>query len=720
MSEVAPIGPPANNRSGHGSVPFAESGVTDAGRAPQPAQQGAPRQSSFRLDVEGMRGVAVAIVVLFHAELSWFSGGFVGVDVFFVLSGFLITGLLLDERDRSGRISFGDFYARRARRLLPASILVFVATILAAVAMMSPLDLLDLGSQARWTALFGSNIWFARHTTDYLQPDVISPFQQYWSLAVEEQFYLIWPPVILLLALGARSRRALLKRVGIGLGVICVASFTSAVWLTAVRQPSAFFLLPPRAWELGAGGLLAIALRLGLRVRPRMRNALALLGAAAVVLPTLRYGAATVFPGWAALPPVLGTVALLAAGTPEIGGVPEAGGVNGSVNSTRPVITRLLETRPLRLIGKYSYSLYLWHWPVLVLPAAAAGRRLTSLETLQALVLSVALAVCSYHLVEDRFRHLKVLVRRPALSYGFGIAVIAVAVISVGALPTKASIAESASRKAAAEGGALSSELAEAVVDAPDDQASVYANDCHRPTELDENAEPVEPSKCVSGVTGEPSAPTVMLLGDSHAAHWQPALAEMAKSQGWKLVSLSRSFCPLVEVPVELTAARTHYDQCDTWREQIFDLVARTRPTAVVLGHRSSYYVGQVGRDEWTAALGETVAKLAQSTRVLVLRDLPNAPGSVPKCILSNSGDVEPCEFGVKDAAKARVEMERNSVIRSGGMFIDPLSIVCPDDRCDVIDGDLVIYSDSNHLTASYSRSVADDLARLIAPALGI
>lgn len=210
--------------------------------------------------------------MLFHAELSWFSGGFVGVDVFFVLSGFLITGLLLDERDRSGRISFGDFYARRARRLLPASILVFVATILAAVAMMSPLDLLDLGSQARWTALFGSNIWFARHATHYLQPDVISPFQQYWSLAVEEQFYLIWPPVILLLALGARSRRALLKRVGIGLGVICVASFTSVVWLTAVRQPSAFFLLPPRAWELGAGGLLAIALRLGLRVRPRMRK----------------------------------------------------------------------------------------------------------------------------------------------------------------------------------------------------------------------------------------------------------------------------------------------------------------------------------------------------------------------------------------------------------------------------------------------------------------
>ena len=669
----------------------------------------------FRLDIEGMRGVAVAVVVLFHAGVKWFAGGFVGVDVFFVLSGFLITGLLLDERGRSDTINLSRFYARRARRLLPASMAVFVATIFLAKWLMSPLDLVDLGPQARWVALFGSNIWFSSHATDYLQPDVVSPFQQYWSLAVEEQFYLVWPFLILVLSLGAKSAKVRLRRVAIGVSVVVAASFVSAIWLTSVRQPSAFFLLPPRAWELGAGALGAVALRLGFGLSTRIAHKVALLGAIAVVVPVFAYGASTEFPGWMALPPVLGTVALLLAGSASTG---SEGGA-GASDVTQSHVTRLLQGRPLRWLGRYSYSLYLWHWPLLVIPAAAAGRVLNGWERAMLVGLSVLAAVVTFHLVEDRFRHLQFLTRRVSSSYAFGAVLVITALASSSALPTKQSIAESVSKSATNGDSDLSVTLAKAVAEAPQDQAVVYDNECHRPTETDESTVELNLAACTTGNTAA-GAPTVMLIGDSHAAHWQPALSELATENGWQLSSLTRSFCPIVEVPVELESAKAHYLQCDLWREKIFQLVEVVRPSVVVIGHRSSYYEEQVGTDVWDVALQNTVSRLSPFTKVLVLRDLPSAPNSVPKCILSNTDDLDSCEFPVEDDDTAEAERERAVVEGVGGRYVDPTGIVCPQGTCEVIDGDYVVFSDSNHLTASYSRSIAGELAKLVEPALGI
>ncbi|MCB1255771.1 MAG: acyltransferase [Microthrixaceae bacterium] len=670
----------------------------------------------FRLDIEGMRGIAVAVVVLFHAEVKWFSGGFVGVDVFFVLSGFLITGLLLDERDRSETISLSKFYARRARRLLPASMAVFVATIFLAKWLMSPLDLVELGPQARWVALFGSNIWFSNHATDYLQPDVISPFQQYWSLAVEEQFYLVWPLLILVLSVGAKSVKMRLRRVAIGVSVVIAASFVSAVWLTSVRQPSAFFLLPPRAWELGAGALGAVALRFGFGLSTRIASKVGVLGAIAVVAPVFAYGASTKFPGWMALPPVLGTVGLLLAGSASTG----PAGSGGTSDTSQPYVTRLLQAQPLRWLGRYSYSLYLWHWPLLVIPAAAAGRALSGRERALLVGLSVLAAVATFHLVEDRFRHLQFLARRASSSYAFGAVLVVIAVASSSALPTTQSIAESVSKSAAGGDSELSVSLAKAVAEAPQDQAVVYDNECHRPTETDENTVELNLAACTTGDTASAAAPTVMLIGDSHAAHWQPALSEIATEDGWRLSSLTRSSCPIVEVPVELESTKAHYLQCDLWRQKIFQLVEVVRPSLVVIGHRSSYYEEQVGVEAWDAALQNTVSRLSQFTKVLVLRDLPSAPNSVPKCILSNTADLDSCEFIVEDNDAAEAERERAVVEGVGGRYVDPTGIVCPDGTCEVIDGDFVVFSDSNHLTASYSRSIADELAVLIEPALGI
>lgn len=684
-----------------------------AGSSQAPADRRRPDATTadaFRGDIEGLRGVAVALVVLFHAGVAGFSGGFVGVDVFFVLSGFLITGLLLDEIDRRQRIDLVGFYARRARRLLPASLLVFVATVVLAARAMPALDALDLAPQARWVALFGSNIWFARHATDYLQPDVVSPFQQYWSLALEEQFYLVWPFLLLLLGFRARSRRNRLLRTGAGVALVVVASFVGAVHLTAVRQPSAFFLLPPRAWELGAGALLALALRLGLRVGRRSALLLGVVGALAVTLPAVSYGAGTRFPGWSALPPVTGTVLILLAGSTSLSG--------GTAVPLAPV-NRLLTFAPLRLAGRYSYSLYLWHWPLLVIPAAAAGRPLRPGETVLAVGLSILLAVASFHLLEDRLRHLGPLVRRPLLSYGVGAGLVVVALLSLGTLPTPDRIANRASETAATHGEDLPVALARAVVAAPGDQARVYRNECHRPVEFDESEEPVDVSACTTG-TIWPVTPTVMLLGDSHAAHWEPALSEIASRRGWKLTSLTRSYCPLVDVPVKLRATGNHYRECDDWRARVLGLIASRRPDVVVLGQRSSYYVHQVGLRRWLAALQRTVGELSPTTRVVVLRDLPTAPRPVPKCILANTDDLDSCEFEVSVNDQRRLYVERAVVAGAGGIYVDPVAIVCPSDRCDVIDDDQVVFSDSNHLTASYSRSIAAELAQVVEPALGI
>ena len=339
----------------------------------------------FRRDIEGLRALAVLLVLAYHADLGPFSGGYIGVDVFFVLSGFLITSLLVRELGVTGGLSLRRFWARRARRLLPASCLVIVATLVAGSFVLAPLAQLDLARDGLAAATFVVNIVFAHQQGDYLTADLApSPLLHFWSLAVEEQFYLVWPILLLLVAGYRRRYRAAVAGL---VAVLWPVSLAACVWLTTRNQPWAFYGLPTRAWELLTGAGLALLAAKLLRIPGPVRALLGWAGLAAVVVSAMAFSDTTTFPGVAAALPVLATAAVVAAG-PALRTGPAA----------------LLRWGPLQWIGQRSYSIYLWHWPALVLVAAELGP-LSAWQRLAVVLASVGVAAVTYSFLENPVRH---------------------------------------------------------------------------------------------------------------------------------------------------------------------------------------------------------------------------------------------------------------------------------------------------------------------------
>ncbi|UUZ61448.1 acyltransferase family protein [Nocardioides sp. B-3] len=338
-------------------------------------------------DIRGLRAIAVGVVILGHVHLPGFDGGFVGVDVFFVLSGFLISSLLLHEATTTGRVRLGHFYARRARRILPAAGLVLMATAVFAALRLPLTRVSEVVDDVRSAALFTANIHFSRPGTDYFEDTrAASPVQHMWSLAVEEQFYPVWPLVVAPVFALSLKRRQRFTRMVVGLARL--GSLGWSVALTSAEPVAAYFSSVTRARELATGALLALAGHQLVRLRAWSRRALALGGLATIGLAVVTFDASTPFPGWRAALPVLGTAAVIAAG---------AGGSIG--------MARILTVRPMRYVGDLSYSLYLWHWPVLVLGAYELGHPPGALESAMLVVVLSGAAVLSFHLLEDPIRH---------------------------------------------------------------------------------------------------------------------------------------------------------------------------------------------------------------------------------------------------------------------------------------------------------------------------
>ncbi len=378
--------------------------------------------SEFRPDVEGLRAIAVVAVVLFHMEVAGFGGGFVGVDVFFVVSGFLITRLLLRELETSGTVSLHDFWARRARRLLPASCLVIVATVVAARFMLAPSLLRDVGRDALAAGGFVVNFVFADRLGDYFNAQLgdltPSPLLHFWSLAVEEQFYLLWPATLVFVARWLPRPSAFRRNLLVVIAVIAAASLAASVWMTANEPTWAFYLLPARAVELVAGAALALA-GTGLHaVDPRLRAGLGWFGVFGVVYAAVRYDGSVAFPGTAAMLPVLATVLIVA-----------AGGAAGDGNEAfRFGPGALLGRAPMQWVGRHSYAIYLWHWPALVLSEAKWGP-LSMAQRCAVVGVAVALSVASKAFVEDPVRLSAGLARFPGRSVVLGVGLSAIAML---------------------------------------------------------------------------------------------------------------------------------------------------------------------------------------------------------------------------------------------------------------------------------------------------
>jgi peptidoglycan/LPS O-acetylase OafA/YrhL len=365
----------------------------------------------FRPDVEGLRAVAVGAVVLFHSHVGFVSGGFTGVDVFYVISGFLITGLLLAEQLRSGRLSIPGFYARRCRRILPAATLVLIATTLASYHWLGFIRGATVAEDVRAAALFFANQHFAAIGVDYLGSQrAPSPVQHYWSLSVEEQFYLAWP-LLLVCAVAVLPRVSLRLRLGVLAGVITLASMAWSIHLTAANGTAAFFSPFSRAWELSVGALIAISGPALARLSPAARTWMSLTGIATIAIGACTLTTGTPFPGLAAAVPVGGAALVLAAGCDRGHGA-----------------TRVLGTTPFQWVGKLSYAWYLWHWPLLIIVEQQRGSALSPPAALLLSAGALALAFVTYYIVEQPVRTGRIMSgRRPALVMGvvlIGLAVV--------------------------------------------------------------------------------------------------------------------------------------------------------------------------------------------------------------------------------------------------------------------------------------------------------
>lgn len=653
-----------------------------AGSAAAPTS--VPRDAEFRADIQGLRAIAVVGVMLFHAGVPGIDGGFVGVDVFFVISGFLITGLMLrDSSDKSGGRQLLEFYARRVRRIMPAGAVVALATLAGAAIVENGIETVRAAIDVRMATLFVSNVHFIGSSA-YFAHNSASRLQQYWSLSVEEQFYAIWP--LLFLVLGAvfvRRRRTAIASVVV---LLCLASFavsvywTTQTYWTSLRPVAAFYLLTARAWELGVGVLLALGANRAAKLSPRLRAPLAWLGLAMIAASMLLYDAKTTFPGVAALLPTLGTAAVIAAGI---------GHVRGDVTD------RALSSRIAQEIGRYSYSLYLWHWPVLLLFARHVHVVSDSwvMELFWMVLLSVPAAIVTYHLVENPVRSASVLRGRPLRSLGLGVAIIVVSLVAVEV------VKDYGYRRArtSTDVTALAASATPTVV------GTSFVPRNLVPNLVDAADKQYVPAGCGHHCTIVPAGsgrPTVALFGDSHIEHLIPGFARAARAMNVGLDQHTFDGCSWFDN----IGDRLKNPTCDDWRAETLRRLRESPPDLIILSSRNDRSAAT--RRAWKASIVRTMAALPAGSKTAIVSETPiSTRGNVAQCLADNLTNALKCDQN--DWPESWNDDLAALAEQGGASFVDLKPVLCNERRCPAITGNRLIWRDDDHLTLRYSEFLA-------------
>jgi peptidoglycan/LPS O-acetylase OafA/YrhL len=680
-----------------------------------------------RADIEGLRAVAVLAVLLFHAGIPGLSGGYVGVDVFFVVSGFLITSLLVNERNTQGRIALGSFYARRVRRLLPVSALVAVTTLAASWIWLEPLRLRSLATDVLGVATFSSNLVFAQRGADYLQSTLPpSPLQHYWSLAVEEQFYLVWPVLIAIVCVGvtSQSRIGLRLRVGVVSACVSVASFAACMLLMETSQPWAFFSPHTRAFELAIGACVAVLPTYTRRASQVVGSLIAWGGLGAVIASVFLFDENTRFPGPWALVPVLGTALLL---------------MGGNVTAWSP--QRILSLAPLQWLGTRSYSAYLWHWPILIVVAASASRELTITEGLACTAIALALSEFSYRFVENPIRlNLSIrgtkavvfaiaitalvggsgviarnnpptltgetAVTTPALSVATTTTVLtdetSTSIASAPTLPSRVGPVESISQAMTFTGlpGNLDPSLQRALSDMP----VIYKNNCHA------GFSAIRPKPCIYG--DEASEIVVGLYGDSHAAQWFPAFEKVAIKRGWKLILYTKRGCPPADIPTYSKVLGKVYNECGPWRENVYTQMEADGASVVFVAFFERLLSAStkipMWQKEWREGLQGTVDELkSRSITPVLMEDTPYPGQDVPTCLSRHYTNVHLCSASIGNGYRPDLFEMMNDFDDAGVNVLWVRDWFCTATACPTVVGNLLVYRDDNHMTVSYASYIA-------------
>ncbi len=653
---------------------------------------------AHRDDIQGLRAVAVLLVVLGHAGVPWLGGGYIGVDVFFVLSGFLITGILLAEFAKRGSISLPGFYLRRARRILPAAMLTLVVTDIAAHHLLNFVRAREAVNDSIWSALFAANVHFARQGSDYFaQGQPPSPFLHFWSLAVEEQFYLVWPALLALL-LALRFRRLLLVLIAVGAG-----SFAWSIHFTAAAPAAAYYSTFARAWELALGAALAAAAPHLRRLPVCAGLALGWLGLLAIGVAASAYSERTPFPGSVALLPAAGAAFVICAGL--------------AVRPAELGVGRVLSLAPLRYLGDRSYAFYLWHWPVLILAAQSAGHDLSLGAKLALVGFAFLLSVVSYRFVENPIRRMRFTLRVSGLLWpASATAAVVVVLFILGSLD------RTAGRFEAAAAAVQPAQLVHVTAPAKTRPLAAVVTAVRQAERGAPLPSPVTPSPgslrgdfygfptgcsprdgkttsrlCRLGTANSPK--TIVVIGDSHAQMWMPPILQMAKRDRWAVVPLVKPRC--------IPRSWNSKGECGKWYRWARGRAAALHPDVIlIIGSWMAVWAPERAIKP-VGALGTAMKRVSAS--VIVVGDPPGQKRDPTDCLLAPRATMATC---TNEAT--RVQLATNRAIaahaREQGIgFVDTLGWFCGHPRgsstrhlCPLVVNRTVTCVDRGHISRTY------------------
>ncbi|WP_340537543.1 acyltransferase family protein [Nocardioides sp. GXZ039] len=698
----------------------------------------ASKSKGFRPDIQGIRALAVLLVIVNHLFPGRLPGGFIGVDVFFVVSGFLITSLLLKEGYRDRRISLADFYARRARRIIPAATVVILVTAVVALLTLPLLRVKDILTDSVWASFFAANVRMANVGTDYFaegQPP--SPLRHYWSLAVEEQFYLVWPALLVLVLVllrrrpGADPERVPLqfRRVAaVLIAVAILASLVWSIWATYNSPVTAYYSTFTRAYELGIGAACALLPRA--TFLPRWgRTLLGVAGLALIAYAVLTFTAKTPFPSWYAALPVLGTAALIVAGS---GGDPR----------TDTPVGRLLSIRPAVIIGDWSYSLYLWHWPIIVLLRSnLGGERFSTLPVqLGTLVLIFVVSWASYRWIENPFRYgTWKRTGKALLIYPVSIVTVLATVLvsnqvvryQLGEFEDNPPITVSeygkkdpgddkyvalvkASVAAAEEGAPVPSDLTPGLLNLRKQTASL--GDCDYRTGTTD--------LCPFGDSDADRS--IVMLGDSHARALSPAFDEIGKKWGYRVYVLVYSGCSATSLTQIDRATDRAWSGCEDFKEWALGTIEDLQPDLTVIGTDVGRYTDPstgdtVGGDDAPffdvieTGWRDLFTTLQDSSdRVVVVGNSPKLPTEPGTCLSDGNPDLGECSWKPGPYSQKVAKTSFAAAKAAGAESLDVLRWFCADDLCPSVVGSYITMRDSEHITPDYARWISPAIAKAL------
>ncbi|MGW5875082.1 acyltransferase family protein [Nocardiopsis terrae] len=656
-----------------------------------------PPKTGHRQEIDGLRAVAVLLVAVYHV---WFGRVSGGVDVFLLITGFLITGSLVRAAER-GSLRYGAFLSRLAARLIPTAALVIAVSLVGARLLLPEARWRDAIGEALAAAFYHQNWHLALGSVDYLARDEgTGPFQHFWSLSVQGQFYLLWPVVVGLAVWWAARRGHTSHRVLlVVLGAVLALSLAYSVFMTRADQPWAYFDTGARLWEFALGGLLALLLPY-LNPPRAVRVLLGWLGLAALVLCGVLLQVSTVFPGYAALWPTLAAVAVVVAGT--------TGSPWGA--------DRWLTLRPVRYLGSISYALYLWHWPVLVFYLAVADRTLAGpLGGALVLALSAALAAVTTPLSDRIVAVGRGPVRAPLvaaaclvpllLSTGLWTARMDAQQRQLEALLTDPARYPGAAALLTGDHGEYPDPVHPPPASAAQDVPVTYEDGCNQSTSG------TEALTCVYGTEdAEEADRTVALVGGSHAAHWFPALEQIAQRRNWRLVNITKGACLFTDAP-QLYKGEP-YTECAEWNRAVMAELETLRPDAVFTTGTTTSLDTSAGFGTETVVDGyvDRWRELdSLGVEVVAVRDTPRLPFDAPDCLSAATPQectASPSESMAEESPLDGVELPPNvTVLALTDHFCEP-------GTCSPVVGNVLVYWDRSHVTTTYMRTLAPELER--------